>query len=174
MRKLPFGSLNHAKPNFGNPFATFISLRPKLVVAVLLNVTVPVAAEGDKEAVSNTLLPWTGPIEEAVRVTLEAIADASAKNFKLKVAAPVALLASVTVTVWVAAVLVPVGVPVIAPAPEAMLSPDVSAGETLYVSGDAPPEPATGVNEAAAAILVSVFEAMACVAVGSAKTLIFN
>jgi hypothetical protein len=56
------------------------------------------------------------------------------------------------------------GVPVIAPVPEAIESPAGSVGVTLYVSAPVPPEPVTGMKLMAARFIVSVVEAMAVVA----------
>jgi hypothetical protein len=86
------------------------------------------------------------------------------------VAVAVALFASVTVTVYVVAALVIVGVPVIAPVEAENESPVGSVGETLYASGVVPPDPVTGVNEVAARFCVRVALAMACVAVTAVFT----
>jgi hypothetical protein len=59
------------------------------------------------------------------------VAVTAAFTVRLKVAVPVALFASVTVTVNVVAERVTVGVPVIWPVPEAMVRPAGSVGETL-------------------------------------------
>ena len=77
----------------------------------------------------------------------------------------VTLFASVTVTVYVVAALTTVGVPETAPVPALKLNPAGSAGVTLYVSGDVPPAPITGVNGVAARFTVSTVEATTVVAV---------
>ena len=45
-----------------------------------------------------------------------------------------------------------------------MVKPEGKAGDTLYVRGLVPPEPVTGVNDVAATLLTSDFDAIACVA----------
>jgi hypothetical protein len=59
------------------------------------------------------------------------VADTAPLTARLKVAVAVALFASVTVTVKVVAERVTVGVPVIWPVPEAIVSPVGKAGKTL-------------------------------------------
>jgi hypothetical protein len=68
-----------------------------------------------------------------------------------KVFVAVAEAASVTVTVYVVAELVDVGVPVIAPVELLIVSPEGSEGETEYEYADVPYEAVTGMKEVAAA-----------------------
>ena len=62
------------------------------------------------------------------------------------------------------------GVPVIAPVEVFIESPDGRDGEIARVIGDVPPLAVTGINEVAAALAVSVSEAMARVVVRAAET----
>lgn len=96
-------------------------------------------------------------------VAIDCAATTTELTVRLKVAVAVALLVSVTVTVYVVAELFTLGVPVIAPVPEAIESPAGSVGVTLYASAPVPPEPATGMK-LVAWFTVSVVEAMAVVA----------
>jgi hypothetical protein len=62
------------------------------------------------------------------------------------------------------------GVPAIAPVPEAIERPAGSVGETLYVSAPVPPEPETGMKLMAAWFTVSVVVGRTCVAATAAFT----
>ena len=108
------------------------------------------------------------PIEAiaCVAVTAELIA-------RLNVLVAVAELASVTVTVYVVAVEVTVGVPEMAPVVEFNDRPVGNVGETLNDNGVVPPPPVTGVNEAAW-LCVRVVTAIACVAVTVGLTVSMN
>ena len=73
-------------------------------------------------------------------------------------------MASLTVTVYVVVGLVAAGMPVTEPVDVLRLSPEGRLGETLKLSGVVPPEPVTGVNEAAGWLTVSVVDGTAWVA----------
>jgi hypothetical protein len=63
-----------------------------------------------------------------------------------------------------------VGVPVIAPVDVLMARPEGSEGEIARVIGDVPPLAVTGVNDVAAALAVSVSDAIANVVESAAET----
>ena len=72
------------------------------------------------------------------------------------------------------ALLVLVGVPVIAPVLPLRLKPAGRDGETLYVRVPVPFAPVTGVNEVAERLWVREMEATACVAVTAEFTVRLN
>jgi apolipoprotein N-acyltransferase len=120
-------------------------------VAPSKNVTVPLGVTG---------VPATADATIALNVTdctgvavvgfaLTTVIDACCATLRLKLACAVPPLASVTVTVYVVAALATVGVPLIAPVLAFSTSPAGRPGDTLYVSGDVPPDPVTGMDEAA-------------------------
>jgi hypothetical protein len=117
-------------------------------VAPSKNVTVPLgtvavpATAGATVALSVT--DCTGVA--VIGFTLTTVTDACCATPRLNVAVAVSPLASVTVTVYVIAALTTVGVPVITPVFTFSVSPMGRPGDTLYVSGDVPPDPVTGMN----------------------------
>ena len=136
-----------------------------LVAATPPTVT-PVASVKSAPVIVMTVNPSAAPFPGLTALTV----GASAVTVKPNVAVAVAAFASVTVTVYVAAELIAVGVPVIAPVAEAIVTPLGSDGETEKTSGPAPSEPVTGIKEVAATLRVSVVEGIACAADTAAFT----
>lgn len=112
----------------------------------------PLAVTGIRFGVTAPAVKVSAAIASVVESTDSTV------NEKLFVA--VADAASATVTVYVVAELVAVGVPVIAPVELLIDSPEGSEGETENEYGEDPYEPVTGVKEVAAAETARDFVAM--------------
>ena len=109
------------------------------------------------------------PIAAAPAVSVSAaiarVVESTDATVSENVFVAVADTASVTVTVYVVAELVAVGVPVIAPVELLIDKPAGSEGETEKEYGELPYDPVTGIKEVAAADTARDFEAMLWVAV---------
>lgn len=110
-------------------------------------------------AVTGVELGATAPAVK-VSAAIASVVERTDATVSENVFVAVADAASVTVTVYVVAELVDVGVPVIAPVELAIVKPEGSEGETEYEYGADPYEVVTGMKEVAAAETARDFVAM--------------